>query len=210
MKMEEAGAAALIVGTAAMIGVMALHPSGHVSAHAGEVARILRLGVIVHAIAIGTAPLLTFGFFAFTRSIGFDKALASLALVVYAFGAVAAMLAAAMSGLVAPRLIEAQIAAPAGPSLIHDLLRFEWYLNQAFATLGVALLSAAIALWALAWPGKDALGAAIQIAGLVVGIGVFTWLVSGTLELDVHGMGAVVLAQGAWTILAALGLRARR
>lgn len=209
MKLERAGAMALIVGTVAMVGVMALHPSG-VSGHAGEVAKTLRLGVIVHAVAIATAPLLAFGFFALTRSIGFGNAPATLAFFFYLFGAVAVMLAATMSGLVAPRLIEAQrAAAGADQAMIHALLRLEWYLNQSFATLHVAMFSGAIALWALSWPDKGILAAAIQIAGLVVGLGIFAWLVSGALDLNVHGMGAVVLAQSAWIVLAAFGLLSR-
>jgi hypothetical protein len=161
-------------------------------------------------VAIATAPLLTFGFFALTRSIGFGNTPATLAFFFYLFGAVAVMLAATMSGLVAPRLIEARMAAAAtDQSMIHALLRLEWYLNQSFAQIHVALFSGAIALWALGWPDKGILGAAIQIAGLVIGIGVFAWLVSGSLMLDVHGMGAVVLAQGAWFVLAAFGLLAR-
>ncbi len=208
MKLESAGGVALLAGTLAMIAVMAHHPSG--VPHGSEAGAVMRLGIIVHAVAIATVPLTTFGFFALTRSIGFDNAPATLGFFFYLFGAVAVMLAAAMSGLVAPRLIEAQMAAAAADqSMIHALLRLEWYLNQSFAQIHVALFSAAIALWSLGWPGKGVLAAAIQIAGLVIGIGVFAWLVSGTLTLDVRGMGAVVLAQSAWIVLAAFGLLAR-
>jgi hypothetical protein len=35
----------------------------------------------------------------------------------------------------------------------------------------------------------------------MIGVGVFAWLVSGALELNVHGMGAVVIAQGLWSRL---------
>lgn len=209
MTIERAGAAALILGTIAMLGVMALHPTG-VSGHAGEMAKMLRLGVIVHAVAIGAAPVLTFGLFAFTRSIGFDKSAASLAFFFYLFGALAVMLAATMSGLVAPRLIELQIANPADQAAIHNLLRLEWLLNQAFATLHVALFSIAIVLWALAWSGRGLLAAALQAVGLIVGVGILAWLVSGTLTLNVHGMGAVAFAQGAWLILAAIALALRK
>ena len=209
MNEQRAGAAALILGTIAMLSVMALHPSG-VSGHAGEVAKMLRLGVVVHAVAIGAAPVLTFGFFAFTRSIGFDKPAATLAFFFYLFGALAMMLAATMSGLVAPRLIELQIANPADQAAIHNLLRLEWFLNQSFATLHVALFSIAILLWAFAWPGRGALAAALQVVGLLVGAGVLAWLFSGTLTLDVPGMGAVALAQGAWIILAAIALAFRK
>jgi hypothetical protein len=111
------------------------------------------------------------------------------------------MLAASMSGLVAPRLIEA--------GANHDLLRFGWYMNQAFATAHAAMFSASILLYALAWPGKGVLGLAVQIVGFMAGLGILAWLFSGTLTLDVHGMGAVVLAQGAWIILAAFAMLGR-
>ncbi|MDZ4867313.1 MAG: hypothetical protein SGI91_08345 [Alphaproteobacteria bacterium] len=196
MTNERAGAIALIAGTIAMIGVMALHPEG---VHAGPGAQpVLRLGLIVHGVAIAATPLLTFGFFALSRHIGFDRPLAALAFFFFAFGAIAVMLAAAMSGLVATRLIEG--------GANHDLLRLEWYLNQAFATIHVAMFSAAFVLYALAWPHKGALGAALQVAGFAIGLGVLAWLFSGTLTLNVHGMGAVMLAHGLWIILAAFAM----
>ena len=46
----------------------------------------------------------------------------------------------------------------------------------------------------------------VQVAGIVVGAGILAWLFSGTLTLNVHGMGAVVMAQGDWFILAGVGL----
>ena len=208
MTIERAGAAALILGTIAMLGVMALHPSG--VAHADEAAKTLLLGRIVHDVAIGAAPALTFGLFALTRSIGFDRPGASLAFFFYLFGALTVMLAATMSGLIAPRLMELQLAKPAEQAEIHNLLRLEWFMNQAFATLHVALFSIAIALWSLVWPERGVLAAAIQIVGLLVGVGILAWLFSGMLTLNVHGMGAVVIAHGAWIILAAIGLAARK
>lgn len=209
MNIERTGALALILGTVAMLGVMALHPSG--VPHTADAGRIVLLGIVVHGVAIAFAPVLTFGMFALTRSIGFATPAASLAFFFYLFGAIAVMLAATMSGLVAPRLIQALTAATgADKDLLHGLLRLEWYLNQSFATLHVGFFSAALVLYAFAWPEKGALAAAIQIAGFLVGIGVFGWLVSGTLTLNVHGMGAVVIAQGAWFILAAIGLLSRK
>ena len=209
VNIERAGAVALILGTLATFAVMGLHPAGHISGHAAEVARVLRLGIVVHALAIGTAPLLTFGVFALTRNIGLDRPLASLALAFYTFGAVAVMCAAIMSGLVAPRLMEAGLAPGADSAILHGLSQLEWYLNQSFATVHVALFSIAIVLLSLCWPEKNALGATIQISGFTVGIGIFAWLVSGALTLDVHGMGAVVLLQGIWILLVAFGLLAR-
>lgn len=209
MTLERAGAAALIGGTIAMLGVMALHPSG--VPHNPDAKNVLLLGIVVHGVAIAVAPLLTFGMFALSRSIGFAKPASALAFFFYLFGALTVMLAATMSGLVAPRLIQSMMtASDAEKDLLHGLLRLEWYLNQSFATLHVGFFSVAIALYALAWPERGLLAAAIQIAGFIVGIGVFAWLISGTLTLNVHGMGAVVAAQGLWFILAAMGLAARK
>lgn len=209
MTIERAGALALILGTVAMLGVMALHPSG--VPHDADAGRVMLLGIVVHGVAIAVAPVLTFGMFALSRSIGFANPAASLAFFFYLFGAITVMLAATMSGLVAPRLIQSLTAATgADKDLMHGLLRLEWYLNQSFATLHVAFFSGALVLYALAWPEKGVLAAAIQIAGFLVGLGVFGWLVSGTLTLNVHGMGAVVVAQGAWFVLAGIGLWRRR
>jgi hypothetical protein len=195
MTFERAGAFALIAGTLAMIVVMAHHPEG---IHQGPgAAATLRIALIVHAVAIATTPVLTFGMFAVTRYLGATP-VATLALVFYAFGALAVMLAATMSGLVAPRLIEA--------GADHDLLRLSWSLNQAFATIHVGLFSAALLFYALAWGSKGVMSAVVQIAGFVIGLGVLAWLVSGTLTLNVHGMGAVVLAQGLWIGLAAVAM----
>jgi hypothetical protein len=209
MTLERTGATALIAGTLAMLGVMALHPSG--VPHNADAERVILLGIVVHGVAIAVAPLLTFGMFALSRSIGFAKPASTLAFFFYLFGAIAVMLAATMSGLVAPRLIQNMMTATGAENdLLRGFLRLEWYLNQSFATLHVAFFSAAIVLYALAWPEKGILAAAIQIAGFIIGIGVFAWLVSGTLTLNVPGMGAVVVAQGAWFVLAALGLLARK
>lgn len=208
MTIERAGAAALILGTLAMLGVMALHPSG--VAHTPDSAKTLQLAFVVHAVAIASAPALTFGMFVLSRSIGFEQPAASLAFFFYLFGAIAVMLAATMSGFVATRLIESGMTEGADQAMTHGLLRLEWQLNQAFATLHVALFSIAIALCALCWPERGLLAAAIQTVGLLVGAGIFAWLVSGTLTLNVHGMGAVVLAQGLWFILAGLGLANRK
>lgn len=190
-----------------MLGVMALHPAG--VPHNADAKNIILLAIVVHGVAIATAPALTFGMFALSRSIGFAKPVPALAFFFYFFGAIAGILAATMSGLVAPRLIEATMAASADKDLLHGLLRLEWFLNQSFATVHVAFFSGAIALYAAAWPDRGPLAAVIQIAGFIVGIGVFAWLATGTLTLNVHGMGAVVLLQGTWFILAGVGLALR-
>ena len=209
MNAERAGAAVLILGAVASVVVMAFHPThAAMSGHDTEqIAATMRLSGLVHGMALATAPVLTFGFFIFSRHIGFERLLGMLAFFFYAFGAIAVMVAATMSGLVSPRLIMAHMdTATADKAVLAGLGRIVWWFNQSFAALHVALTSVAIALWALVWPGKGVLGVLIRVLGLAVGIGVLAWLLSGTLELDTHGMGAVVVAQGIWILAAATGM----
>lgn len=207
MNIERAGALALGLGTLAMVAVMATHPSGHVPSDPLLAAHVRLAGIVVHALAIGVVPLLVFGGYAITRLAGFDKPLAVLALAFYAFGGVAVLGAAAMSGFVQTRIMERYAAAAAADqAALHMQSQLVWFINQAFANIHVALFSVAIVLWSLAWPGKGLLQTAIQFAGLLIGLGVIAWQVSGLLTLDVFGMGAVVLAQAVWFALAVAGL----
>lgn len=203
MTVRKAGAGALILGAFAMVGVMAVHPTGH---GAQTSAHLMLIGKVVHGVAIALVPVLVFGFYAFTRRIGFERPLAVLAFITYALGGITVMIAATMSGLVAPMLIEGRRSGEFSADMAHGLAHLEWYMNQSFATLHVALFSGAFVLWAIAWPGKGLMSGVFRILGLIVGAGVFAWLVSGTLVLNVHGMGAVVLAQSLWTLLAAIAL----
>lgn len=152
--------------------------------------------------------MLAFGFVALTRFIGFQRPLAVLALTFYAFGTVAVMGAATMSGFVMPQLVEAAHAPGAAQTGVYyqGLAQLTHWLNQGFAHVHVALMSVALALYALAWPGKGVPAWAMRGLGLVVGVGVLAWQLSDTLVLNVHGMGAVVIAHGVWTLAAAAAL----
>ena len=56
MTIERAGALALILGTVAMLGVMALHPSG--VPHNADAGRVMLLGIVVHGVAIAVIDAL--------------------------------------------------------------------------------------------------------------------------------------------------------
>lgn len=72
MSMERAGGAALIIGAAIYIALMAVHPS-----HAGGpiVIGALSLSALVHAAALVSKPILVFGFVVLTRAQGFERPL---------------------------------------------------------------------------------------------------------------------------------------
>src|ERR1043165_4343743 len=105
------GGLALILGTAALIVVMALHPTGHQMASAGSaVAALALLNVLVHSLAIPAPPGLFLGALAWTRIA--QTRLSTVALVLYGFALVAGMGAALMSGFVAPDALRELAGAP--------------------------------------------------------------------------------------------------
>lgn len=198
MSVQKAGALALVGGMIAYIALMAAHPS---HAEGGPVIAGIALNSLVHGTAILAAPVLLFGAVALTQWLGFNRPLPLLALCFYAIGTAAVMGAASMSGLVMAQLVTAAHTHGAAASGVpfQGLANLTHWINQAFAHIHTAMMSIAVLLWSLAWPK----GWVIRVLGLVIGIGTLAWQLSGTLMLNVHGMGAVVLLQAIWTISAA-------
>jgi len=204
MKLNTAGGIALIGGSAAYVGLMAMHPS-----HGGG-APILgpfSLSGLVHGTALTMKPVLFFGAIALTRWQGFDRPLPLLALCFYGLSAVFTMLAGAMSGLMFPYMMQAAHEPGANIDTIHDFARYTMWLNRSFAQVHVDMVAFAMLIWSLGWRGGGAFGWAVRLVGVAVALGVLGWQMSGTLNLEAHqGALWVTLGEGAWTILAAIGL----
>jgi len=196
------GGLALILGTAALVVVMALHPTGQQMATAGSgFAALALLNVLVHSLAILALPVLFFGALAWTRIA--QTRLSTVALVLYGFALVAGMGAALMSGFVAPDALRqlARATTPQSQELWRALARYSGVLNQAFARVLVVGAAAAIVCWSasikgwLRWYAIVSSAAAIVLAG------------SGMLRLDVHGFGAVMILQGIWFVVVGTRMR---
>jgi hypothetical protein len=184
MSDERKGGLALIFANAAGILTMTLHP---VPQQMGDPhARILN--VAVHALAMLAAPVALVGGIALARRTG------SLSAVVFqAFALVAAVLAAAMSGLVISSLL--QQSAP------RELLMMGGALNQAFSRMFAVATSVALVLWSVSgWRGHS-LPRALAIYGVACGLVSALFVFSGA-PLDVHRFGALVLAQSIFFVWA--------
>jgi hypothetical protein len=121
---------------------------------------------------------------------------------------VAAIMAATASGFLAPVLIERAAALQGEARGANDaLLHYTGHVNQAFARLLVAWSSVAIALWSAAILRTRLLPRALGVLGAVIALATLAVLLAGHLRLDVHGFGAVVLAQALWLIPVGLELR---
>jgi hypothetical protein len=163
--------------------------------------------VVAHAIALVGLPISLFGFLGLTRRLEGAGPIPLAAFIVYAVGAAAVLIAAVASGLIAPGLSRQMAGAdPAERESLHQLLRYTGAINQAFAAVFVVASSAAVVLWSAAIIRSGALSRGVGVAGLVIGGAGLVLFLSGHLRLNVHGFGAFLLAQAAWTVAAALQL----
>lgn len=203
---DRKGGLALIAGALGLLVTMSLHPSGHDLFVPGEFASAARLGLVAHALALATLPLSFLGALALARRLAPDR-LGLAGLVLYGFALLAGMIAAAVSGLVAPEVARALLATEPGRSDVWQaLFHFNGLLNQAFAKVLVVASSAAIVVWSIAIVRSGALARGAGLYGLLAGPVVVLALVSGHVELDVHGFGLIVLAQSAWFLTVGVSL----
>jgi hypothetical protein len=101
-------------------------------------------------------------------------------------------------------------AAPAAIESARHLMSFGHAANQALAKLGVMAMSAAILLWSTRLAGRAGVNRAIGWLGLAIGLVPPVLLVASRLQLDVMGMGAVILAQSVWNLAIGVQLIRRR
>lgn len=209
MTRDRVSAWALIVGAMAGSLVMVLHPTGHELMAAADRSSVpMRLGVIVHAIAIGAVPLVFFGGIGISRAVAEQRSLATAALVSYGLAAVAVLSAALMSGMIATDLV-ARIATTtdeAQRGMLHALLSYTGRVNQAYAKVFVSASSVAIVLWSWAMLNGRQFHRGIGVYGCAIGVLTLAGILTGHLRLNVHGEGIVIFAQAVWLILVAIRL----
>jgi hypothetical protein len=187
MPQERRAAFALLIGVVAPLLIMGMHPTGGDITRGG--ARLVLINHLVHGVALAAQPVVFLGLLGLWRSLRSDVATA--ALVFYAFGIVAILSAATLSGFVAPDLVSDRV-----------LLGYTYELNQGFAKVSVAAIGASLILWGVALKSAWLPAAAGLIIGAVLALGVLT----GWLHLSAGGIVIVTLLQGIWIVLVAAHL----
>jgi len=194
---------ALIAGMTGSIITMALHPTGHDFSAPEHAASMMQLSVAVHTLALVCIPILFLGVLGLTQRLASPNRLALSGLVLFGFAEVAAMIAAAASGLVAPGLFHHMAdAAPGAADAWRAALTLNGHLNQAFALVYVVASSIAIVLWSVAILRSRSFSRLLGIYGCVLGPLTVIAVLSGHVRLDVHGFGLIILGQAAWLITA--------
>jgi hypothetical protein len=188
----------LIAAALAGIVVMALHPTAHGLLSPDTGPRLARVNVFVHGLALVTVPVLFFGLIALTRRLGATD-VSVAALVAWGFGGVAVTSAAVASGFVAPGVI-ARIVAKDGSQVPAAFLLYTGLWNQGFAKVYLVASCTAILMWSAAILRGRGFPRGAGIAGLVLAGAVLLAFFAGHLGLDVHGFGALMIAQGIWLV----------
>jgi len=184
---ERRAAIALLIGVIAPLLIMGMHPTGADITIGG--ARLVLINHMVHGVSLAAQPVVFLGLLGLWRRLRSDVATA--ALVFYAFGIVAILSAAVLSGFVAPEVVAER-----------PLLFYTGQLNQGFAKVSVAAIGASLILWGVALRFARLPAAAGVIIGAVLVLGVLT----GWLHLSASGIVIVTLLQGIWIILVAAQL----
>jgi len=178
-------AGAAMIGAALLtVFAMAHHPTG-AGGHSN-------LAQMVHGVMMIVVVVTLAGFTRFATHRGLGRFTVLAALVFYAAGAVANLMAATINGFAVPALAEQDVS--------HDLFRLCWELNQAFAYGAVYATSTAFVLWggdlALSKSGPRLLG----IAGLAAGLAPAALLAADALDMNVAGAFVVYATQCAFAV----------
>ena len=194
----------IIAATLLEIAGMAHHPTVTTPDIAQAVPQIPRLSVLsawVHGGLIGLMLAILYAYTEFSRRRGLARPLIRAGLAAYTAGIFTMIIAATMSGFVVGQLASLTPHATVADLQINaQLLILCRVLNQSFAGLATVLMSAGILFWSLDLLRGSIPARLAGICGCAVGLLPALALISGTLQLDVHGMTLVVMVQSLWNI----------
>jgi hypothetical protein len=206
-----------LVGSLVVLLAMWLHPTGAESiadanAHGEGAGSVLWRGRLVHGAAIGAVPLLLLGMGALSWRLRARPWLSGGALTCFVLASVCVMAAGIMSGVVAPGFLQDLADAPdvvrdaPQRALAMQQLHYTGRLNQAFASVYVALTAVAMTLWGLAMRGQPGFAPIVRFTAPLAGLVPWLLVMVGHLHLDVTGFGVIIGCHTVWMTMAAWSL----
>ena len=199
---------ALMVAALLEVAVMMHHPTARMPEMAQTIANLREMASLsawVHGLLIGLMLVCLHGLTEFSLWRGIRRPPIRAALIAYAFGVVAMIMATTVSGFVTAEVAARLPATTATDlSVAGGLFTLCGVLTRTMANLATMLMSAAIVIWSLdlfrpAWFER-----VLGVLGMALGAWTVVALATGALQLDVHGMLLVVVLQSVW--VAGVGL----
>jgi len=180
---------------------MIFHPGG------GDIEylrTIITMGVVTHSIALVSMPVMAFGLLGLTLKLNDSNGIAIAAFVVISFGMIAAMIAAALNGLVLPSILERFGPGENAEEQIRLLITYNSMLNHAFDKILMTSFAAAVILWSIAILRQRLLPRWLGIFGGIDGlIGLYAVL-SGALGVHLNEFRLFIFGFVAWNVMAGL------
>ncbi|HMG85436.1 MAG TPA: hypothetical protein VK574_06815 [Terracidiphilus sp.] len=197
---------AFIAGSIGGMVTMAIHPTSAGVLTPAQFERLAVVSGIAHSLAMVSFLVMFLGAIGLTRRLAAREGerqdrLAISGLVGYGFGAVALLLATAVSGFIVPDIMRHMIRdGAANVSQWRMIIDAVFQFNQAFARIYSVAASVAVMLWSVSALRNGGLGKVIAVYGCLIAPVLIVLIGVGHLRLDVHGMAAVVLAHAIWFV----------
>lgn len=204
---NRSAALALLIGTAAGLFVMALHPTGRDVVHDASVGGSNSFVTFVHGLAVIGEGLVLCGALAIVSRLRARLDLAVGGYVFFALAGFTVIIAAVASGFLSPASVRGigDVDAAERAGMLNDL-HYTGMINQAFARISVIFTSVALLVWSGAMLLTKAFTRGLALFGIVLGAAMLIGVGSGYLRLNIHGYGLVVLGTGLWHVLLANAL----
>lgn len=203
MRQETIYGAILLCGSAVLLIMGVTHPTAIPWGDHTALSRLAAIDAFAHSLAIVGTGLVLLGLVGLSQKLGLHRVPVVAALVAFALGSAAVLVAAALDGFTLPALALQWNAADkiAG----DDLRQLVWFCVLAASSLTkIYLLLAAVAIALWSWViHRDGLGLALPWVGVMVCGAAIARLVGGSAFVSTHEVLALVLFQAVWMILAA-------
>ena len=199
---------ALIAGSTGAIITMMFHPTAADLFAPGQFETVAKVVTAVHALGLLSMPVIFLGTLGLSQRLAIPNAgspdrLPLAALVAYGFGLAAVMNAGIGNGFVVPEVGRGITGNASAVDVWRVLLRYTGEVTEVYALIFVVASSAAILLWSVSILRGRVLNHAIGYYGCVLGPATVALVLSGHLNLGVHGFGMIILGQTIWFVCVA-------
>jgi hypothetical protein len=134
----------LCLGSLISVITMALHPAGGSVEH---IIRIQHILIFSHSLGIACLPFMGFGALGLSCLLQTNSKTSLLSLFVFCLGLVAAMIAAAVNGLILPQFLSDLTARPVDDSVVNAIVRYGHHINVSMANIFIFATSISILIW---------------------------------------------------------------
>lgn len=136
----------LLIGVILAAATMVLHPTGGDINHIVKIRSVL---VFSHSVALICLPFIGFGTWGLSNILQTKNGLSTLAFIIFSFGLIAAMVAAAINGLTLPYFASKYAATGNDLSLINAVIGYGHAVNISMTYIFIAATSFAIGIWSI-------------------------------------------------------------